>query len=430
MKDSQNQPPKQKWYQKAWGAVKKGASKAWQIMSTNAFAIAATAAGIGLAVPTGGLSLALSIAALSIKAVKVGLDTAKGIERKRFEEESKALGDMAHRLAKKETLLKVMDRDGKIRGALPDPVKKKGEKNLKEAKANSTLHAISGIVEKLNMAADLTSVGLSASTYAQSGELVKIFKEGKVGEIVKGIYEQVVEKGLDLATVAASGIDLANELKEKFADSFKIPEVQKKLTEFINEERKAGHIGYDSLRDLRDQTNILSAQNNALVNTELFKNEGGKVVRNKEFWNELNKNLENSLNEGAVKKPPSPARRFFSALKEAVTWRKKPKEGEKEAGTHTGLTSAYRTDKKGLSSQTFVESLSPKGSKEASVARSKESNEIDKKNTGRRLTFAHARDLEKALELHRPGSNAGKEVPISLQKSLEESKNKNKGQIR
>lgn len=314
-----------KWYQRAWQKIKQGAKNLYKGIVSNTGALAIAGIGLALGIVTGGtFPIAMAAVVLTVKLVKTGLDAHKAIKTRNLDIENSALVEYATALYVRQKMLDLQPRLLSTTKSL-SPLEL--DDNGKKLTYNKSLNRVHKIVEGVSAALDIATVainpmaGIHAAKHIKTGvnalELI-----GNAGDIIHSI-----DTTTELYTV----------LSDRLANK---PEAQEQLVNLINSSRGIEGKSYLDLKELREQTQAIKNENQALVATlkeDNFYSLNSTQIREKfeEYLKEINSNAL------PVQKQESMAKRIWHGIKDALNPYSKY---NPEIREHSGLTTAVRKE--------------------------------------------------------------------------------------
>ncbi|WP_316353845.1 hypothetical protein [Candidatus Trichorickettsia mobilis] len=331
-----------KWYQKAWDGVKKVAGAAFKVMTSNTGAMITAAVGLALGVVTGGVApIAIAAVALGVKVVKTGIDAAKAVKTRALDKENDALIDYATALYVKQ---KTLDLQPKLKVVEDNLHKTESDKlsNKEQLKHNHTLEVAGKIVGVINAGLDIATVALNPTKGIEAAHNIKHGLE--TAEKIKSGIELVATTS-EIAGAVGGAKEFSEMLKEALKGK---PEVREQLVNLINSERKMGHVGYDNLQELKEQTRQLQVDNKAMVAT--MRESNFYQLKPEQIKSKFeSKQQEVNKDVPEVPKPQGAFARAWQGIKDALNPNSKYNpNNEIETKEHSGLTSAVRKENESL----------------------------------------------------------------------------------
>jgi hypothetical protein len=329
-----------KWYQKAWGGVKKLTGAAYKMVTGNAYSIAIAAVGLGLGIATGGtLPIAIGAVALAVKLTKTAIDAVKASKSRALDKENDMLIDYATALYVKQ---KTLDLAPKLKAVEKDLYTPDNHDKL-SAKKQHKFNAKLGIAEKI---ANIINAGVDVAGIAM--DPTKLISAGK--DFVAGIT--IPLSTFNTATGVTDTLGATDDIKGLYESAkekiTKSSDLQAELRELINSERKRGNVGYDNLQELKEQTRQLQVNNKAMV--AVLREENFYQLKPEQIVSAFhNKQQQLDKDIPALEKPDGVFARAWQGVKDALNPNSKYNpNNEIEANKHSGLTSAVRKEDEAL----------------------------------------------------------------------------------
>ena len=311
-------------------------------MTSNTGAMITAAVGLALGVVTGGVApIAIAAVALGVKVAKTGIDAVKAVKTRALDKENDALIEYATALYVKQ---KTLDLAPKLKVVEDNLHKTESDKlsNKEQLEHNHTLELAGKIFGVINAGLDIATVALNPT---KGIEAVHNIKHGlETAEKIKS--------GIELAATTseiAGAVGGAKEFSEMLKEALKgKPEVREQLVNLINSERKMGHVGYDNIQELKEQTRQLQVDNKAMVAT--LREENFYQLKPEQIKNTFqSKQQQLDKDIPAVAKPESAFARAWQGIKDALNPNSKYNpNNEIETNKHSGLTSAVRKENEAL----------------------------------------------------------------------------------
>jgi len=342
MNDGEKNDTPRKWYQKAWGGIKKYAGITYKALTSNTGSLISAVVGLGLGVVTGGVApIALASVILVVKLVKTSIDTIKAIKTRNLDTENKALIDYATALYVKQ---KTLDLQPKLKIANENLNLGPNNKlsNKERLKHNHSLEIAGKIIGVVNAGFDIAAIALDPLKGVNAIDHIQ-----KSKKIVGGI-----KKGLEIATTPSdvmSSIDgvveLTNMVAEKLSNH---PEIREQLVNLINSERKRDDVGYNNVEELREQTRKMQIENNARI--AVMKEDKFYYFSDQEIKNKFQSYSEQIDKETPpIPKQKSTISKLWQGIKDALNpYSKYNPNAELEASKHSGLTMAVRKESEAI----------------------------------------------------------------------------------
>lgn len=331
-----------KWYQIAWDGVKKVAGAAFKALTSNTGAMITASVGLVLGVVTGGVApIAIAAVALGVKVAKTGIDTVKAIKTRSLNKENDALIEYATALYVKQ---KTLDLQPKLKVVEDNLHKTESDKlsNKEQLKHDHALEVAGKIVGIINAGLDIATVALNPT---KGIEAARNIKEGlETAEKIKSGVEFVTTTS-EIAGAIGGTKEFGEMLKEALKGK---PEIREQLVNLINSERRIGHVGYDNIEGLQEQTRQLEVDNKAMVATmregnfyQLKPDQIKNIFQSKQ--QEINKDIP------ALSKPEGAFARAWQGIKDALNPNSNYNpNNEIETNKHSGLTHAVRKENEDL----------------------------------------------------------------------------------
>jgi hypothetical protein len=317
-----------KWYQTAWNVIKKIPNKAYKAIVSNSGALIISSTALALGIVTGGIApIAIASVILGVKLVKTGLDAYKATKTRDLDIENTALVDFATALYVQQ---KTLDLQPKLKSTTknlkPLALDRDGKK-LTYDKSFDRVHKIVGVI---NAGLDIAVVAIDPSKVMHAAKHIKTGIE--TVEKVKNSIEMISAGGEIISSFQAK-----KELGELFS---KHPEIQEQLVNLINGGRGSEGASYLNLEEVRQQTQTIKNENQALVTTlkedNFYKLTPVQISDN--FKDNLKKISNNSL---PAPKKETVIRRMWHGIKNALN---PYSEYHPDVQKHSGLTKAVRKE--------------------------------------------------------------------------------------
>ncbi|WP_323738409.1 hypothetical protein [Candidatus Trichorickettsia mobilis] len=214
--------------------------------------------------------------------------------------------------------------------------------NKEQLKHNHALEVAGKIVGVINAGLDIATVALNPT---KGIEAARNIKDGlETAEKIKSGIEFVAT-----TSEIAGAVGGAKEFSEMIKEALKgKPEIREQLVNLINSERKMGHVGYNNIQELKEQTRQLQVDNKAMVAT--LREENFYQLKPEQIKNTFqSKQQQLDKDVPAVPKPQGAFARAWQGIKDALNPNSKYNpNNEIETNKHSGLTNAVRKENEAL----------------------------------------------------------------------------------
>ena len=317
-----------KWYKTAWNVIKKTSNAAFKAVVSNSGALIISSTALALGIVTGGIApIVIGSVVLGVKVLKTGLDAYKATKTRDLDIENTALVDFATALYVQQKTLDLQPKLKSTTQNLKPLILDRDGKKLSYSKSFDRVNKIVGVV---NAGLDIAVVAIDPTKVMHAAKHIKTGIDAL--EKVKNSVEIISGLG-ELISSAQAG-------KELYEVILNHPEIQEQLVNLINVGRGSEGASYLNLEELRQQTQTIKNENQALLATlkedNFYKLTPDQISDN--FKDNLQKISSHSL---PVPKQETITKRAWYGIKNALNPYSKY---HPDAQKHSGLTEAVRKE--------------------------------------------------------------------------------------